>query len=531
MRGSKRFVSNSARRPGGALLGLAGGLCATLLCPLAGAQTTPIANDSAQGEARLDPDSIGVPGFGVVVEGAAEAQIVTGRVALRYGQFALDATLSGGSRDTATGRSQLFDALDTRPSGAVTVGVTWSSFRIRDYDAVFDQIEKLCLEQAAEDEAKLRQALSDDDDYVAAQERVSARTAEKTAAEGRYAGLAQALGEAIKAVDDARRAEDAALAKAEKARQTVREAANARVEGKTEKERASDEALRRTRVADAQLDLDAATLEATLTAQHTTAARVDAALAEARAVEAKRAMDLAESAAKESEAALDAERRRVTAAHPTVCAQSTLSETRRGRVVWPFHPTYIAAVRAGVSNKETAFFDPETTVKSRETAHPWKVSAGAGVFLRPTLLVATSLSYARSRVGGSDVSLCEEQPVGTETRVPYYACQDITVDVPTWSQSTALRFEARQYLTSELSMNPSFTYAWTGTETAPFAPPQGAWVLEVPLYVKASFGAEDDKAIVIGASYSHGSTWGLSENETRDNVALFLGGGFDIGRL
>jgi hypothetical protein len=495
----------------------------------------PIAADSAQGEARLDPDSVGVPGFGVVFEAGAEEQRITGRAALRYGAFALDATLSGANVDATTGRSVLFESLDSRPEGSLAAGLTWTSFSIRDFTTVLDQVETLCEEQATEQARAAEASLAEDEGYLEAKGRLDERVRAQAAATARAQELFVALSAGTAAVTDADRREleaqtrvKATLTEVERRAAELAAAASAKDK---ERSKALAEAQRAVEAARAQVTL--ASLEATAAGERATRARVDAALAEARATEVARTLEQATAATAAAEAAVTAERRRVLDVQPSGCAASTLSPEREARVVWPFHPTYIATLRGAASSQRTEFFEPATGMRAREASHPWKMSLGVGTFLVPTMLLAASLSYGRVRVVGDASQLCEALPVErrVDAGLPYYTCGDITLGLPTWSQSTAVRVEHRQYITTGLSTNPSFTYSWSGEEKAPFAPEQGAYRLEVPVYLRASLGASDDKAVVVGAAYTHEGTWGAPQNETRDDVTLFFGGGFDLGKL
>lgn len=510
-------------------------LFVTGLAPAVAAASDAVPSDSAAGEARLDPDSVGVPGFGVVFEGGAEEQRVSGRAALRYGAFALDGTLSGANVDTTTGRSVLFDSLDARPKGRVALGLTWTSFAIHDYADVLDQVEKLCEEQAAEEARAAEASLAEDEAYAEAKKNADARGLAGAEATKRAQDLAMALAAATTAVGEADRQEAEAVTRAKGALAEVerRSVEVGALAGAKDKERTKALADAERALAAARAAVAVATLDVTLAAERATRARLDVALAEARATEAARTLEFAKSAAESADLALEAERRRVLDVRPSGCAASTLTPEREARVVWPFHPTYIAALRGAVSSMRTEFFDPVTATKARESSHPWKMSVGVGTFLVPTMLLAATLSYGRTRVIGDASLLCEELPV--ETRVdgagPFTTCGDITLGQPLWTQSTALRFEHRQYLTTGLSTNPSFTYSWSGEETGPFAPSQGAYRFEVPVYLRASLGAADDKALVVGAAYAHEGTWGAPQNETRDDVTLFFGGGFDIGAL
>lgn len=516
-------------------LGLSILLLATLLAPTRASATEPIATDSAQGEARLDPDSVGVPGFGVVVEAGSEEQRITGRAALRYGAFALDATLSGANVDATTGRSVLFESLDSRPEGSLAAGLTWTSFSIHDYSTVLDQVEKLCEEQAMEQARAAEASLAEDEGYLEAKTRLDERSRAQAAATARAQELFVALSAGTAAVTEADRREGEAQARVKTALADVerRSAELAAAGAAKEKERSKALADAQRALEAARAEVTLASLEATAAGERATRARVDAALAEARATEVAHTLEQATAAVAAAEAAVQAERRRVLDVHPSSCAASTLTPEREARVVWPFHPTYIATLRGAVSSQRTEFFDPETGTRAREASHPWKMSLGVGTFLVPTMLVAASLSYGRVRVVGDASQLCQALPVErrVDAALPYYTCGDTTLGVPTWSQSTAVRLEHRQYLTTGLSMNPSFTYSWSGEEKAPFAPGQGAYRLEVPVYLRASLGASEEKAVVIGAAYTHEATWGAPQKETRDDVTLFFGGGFDIGKL
>lgn len=113
---------------------------------------------------------------------------------------------------------------------------------------------------------------------------------------------------------------------------------------------------------------------------------------------------------------------------------------------------------------------------------------------------------------------------------PAYACAEASVGEPTWKQTTSLRFELRHYLVKGVSWNPSFTYAWSGAEVGFFQQKAGVAQLDVPVYVQV--GWEKDKALVLGAAFTHKQTWGLGDkNQSDDDLSLFLGGAFELGKL
>ena len=113
--------------------------------------------------------------------------------------------------------------------------------------------------------------------------------------------------------------------------------------------------------------------------------------------------------------------------------------------------------------------------------------------------------------------------------------------------STTIRLEMRHYLSqlwAGLSWNPAATVAWSGPTSGLFASSTGVWQIEVPIWVsllgspaKSSSDAgkakkpqeKSDKVgpLVIGASYVHVQTFGMSTNQVSNGVSVFLGGAFD----
>jgi hypothetical protein len=522
-----RGGGRGAPRAIGASIGLA-----ALLAAAVAPATEPLSAASAAPEARLDPDSVGIPSFGVVFEGGSESRKLTGRAALRYGAFALDATLSGADVDSA-GRSRVFGSLDPSPTGALTIGLTWTSFRVHDYDAVFDQLERLCEEEEAVLAAKAKAALAEDEGVAKATEARAAREAEERAALDHGAAEARALDEAR---GRASAAGDASKAAWERARQAALAVENLAKEEKKPRARGPVAEAARRRAAELdEVRAKAATLalEAQVAADEALRAAGEVARLEARVEIARRDAASAASAKRAADEALSGEQRR--AGEPFrfgACAASKLSPERRARIDWPFAPTSLVALRASVGTQAVDFYDAATGEKRTDDAHPFKLSLGLGSFLTPTALVATTPSYGRARVAGPESLVCEPSEPTAPAGEPVYACSDLSVGEPVSSSTTAIRLEYRQYLVRGLSTSPSFTYAWSGSEEAPFAPSRGAWQLDLPAYLR--LGGDDgvDKSFVVGAAFAHKATWGRADgNQSANDVTLFLGGALDAGRL
>jgi hypothetical protein len=187
-----------------------------------------------------------------------------------------------------------------------------------------------------------------------------------------------------------------------------------------------------------------------------------------------------------------------------------------------------------------------------DAVYPASAAIVAGVFIRPTSLLAVRLDYGRLRQVNDLGSVCQNLDVGGKTTSPVtYGCQNLVIGEPTWSTKTALRAEYRQYVAHGVGVNPSFTFAWAGPEAAPFGAKKGSWVIDVPLYLKlkasdlggAPAPKKEDEAkkddpkkdsadlgtLAIGIALSHRQTWGLgAKDQTSDDVSVFLGGVFDL---
>lgn len=437
-------------------------------------------------EVRNDPQSMGVPLAGIVFDGGSKEQRITGRGVLRVGNFALDLSLSGASVDKATQRSALWSSAARGAGGSVSLGITWSNFSIRNYASVFDQLEQtLCPQQEKLNAARAQAALAEDDEYKAAVALAEKRVELKQKAE------ALAKQKRAEAIEARARADKLASAK---------EAGN--------------------------LEL------ARLAASH---AEAFADLAAERAAEAAVAAETAQKAAKKEEA-------RVTKPFKRVCSNDRLDPSLERRINWPFKPAFITRIQGAVESKSTDYLDAGDGTKKTDVVHPWNVSLGVGVFFTQNTLVAASMGYRRARSASDGVSVCQNQTIGGATKnPPVYTCEDLVVGAPGWKQTTTLRAELRQYLAANVSTNPWFSYTWSGTEMGLFAPRQGAWQFEIPVYVQVpTFAARKDEkpgekkeespAFIAGVAFTHKQTWGLGDkNENSDTFSVFLGGSFDMG--
>lgn len=495
-------------------------------------QAAPDAH-TARSDPRAGTQSVGVPYSAIALQAGKDEQRLTGAFAYAVGGFTFDVKLSGANVAKSTQQSLLFDALGSAPGGQLSLGVTWSSFTTR--TDVVAQVIKLCAEQnqangysADKDEDKAREAaLGKDPGYQRARAAKEALEAEQKEIGDLVAARAAAAG----AVGAAR----AAQAEADRLDKIVADLSGQIVTGGGP--------------ADGMQRLQVALASARLAASRAAQAQLESMRAEERASRAARLPGELARAAED----FDKEKKRAEKAVPPYCnSRGELSAERRARIQMPFHPTFIVGVRGNAEAKSTDYLDTAAGKKKTDTVYPASASVAAGVYLHPSSLLAVRLDYGRTRKAEDPSDVCQDLPIAGKTTTPAtYQCQSLSIGAPTWATKTSIRAEYRQYIARGVGLNPSFTYAWAGPETAPFGAKKGSWAIDVPLYIRikaTDLGAApplpkagDDKAadkkdgaevsaLTFGVALTHRQTWGLADdNQTTDDVSVFLGGSFDLG--
>jgi hypothetical protein len=441
---------------------------------------------------RLLTDTASIPDWGAVFEGNKDGKSLTGRGAMHIGAYHFDFSLSGTDVNKETGRSDLIHSLDKSKGGTISGGITWSSFSVDAYEILDSDRRKLCAEQIQEKSAGLSAALLTDPAYVKSLK-------EKVEAVGKAA-------ERKKAQEDAR---STAMLERQEFEAAFKEA--------HEKVRvATDEAAR--------LSAQAAVLRA-----------------QERLISTMRADAFADSAFRESESA-DAvlttastkeanELVRVRKQIVGNCdSAGDLAADRRAQLAWPEKWTFLLSLRGSVNTQSNDYLDTSDGLVKTNTGRPAGLSLGMGAFVLPSTLPAVTLSYKRNLKTGDPTQVCLPQALPTSAS-PGYGCQDGTIGVPTWKRTTSLRFELRQYLSHNVSWDPGLTYAWSGTQSGLFAQTTGLWQLEIPIYMQLPT-TDKKQALVVGLSYVHRRTWGLgASNTSDDDLEIFLGGAFALGKL
>ncbi|WP_437964869.1 hypothetical protein WMF04_35095 [Sorangium sp. So ce260] len=479
--------------------------------------------------AEQDPraaQGVGVPYPGIVVQAGKDEQRLTGAFAYNVGDFTFDLKLTGANVSKETQRSLLFDAQGSAPGGQLSAGVTWSNFKERTEDQ--RAIADLCDEQNREH--GYGPDTNEDRDTMLRKDPGYRRAVEAK----------QALEAELNKIGDpaaARRNADETWARFEAARAEV-------TRREAEAEALVAQLARATDPAEASIRLRAALDLARLAAASAARAQGEAIQAEERAGRAAR---LPGEVARAQDH-LDKEKKRAEEKIPPRCyARSQLSAERRKQIPASFQPTLIIALRGSVEAKSTDYFDTAEAEKTTETVYPLSAAVAAGVYLQPTSLLAVRLDYGRTREANDPTSVCQNLTIDGETTSPAtYNCTTLVVGEPTWATKTALRAEFRQYIAAGMGINPSFTYAWAGTKAAPFSAKKGSWTIDVPLYVRVSVAdlggapppknekakdgeSVDTTSVSLGMALTHRQTWGLGdENETTNDVSVFLGGAFDL---
>ncbi len=213
-----------------------------------------------------------------------------------------------------------------------------------------------------------------------------------------------------------------------------------------------------------------------------------------------------------------------------------------------FKPWWIFSTRVHASSSSTSYFDTTDGTTKTDSVIPWSLAAAGGVFFGPKLLLAASFSYGRARKTNTPGLLCTNVNVNGAPTVPATsACaSDIVIGAPTWLQQTTLRVEVRRYLFGGLIFDPAFSYIWSGSNATLFNQNQGAWQMEIPLYLtlkssskpataaggSSGTSAAPPPSLALGVSYLHKETWGLgAANVSSDDGNVFLGGSFDMNTL
>jgi hypothetical protein len=492
-----------------------------------GFQSAAAAGDAgggAPGELRPGAQSVGLPYTGVFLQAGKDEQRLTGSFAYRLNQFHFDVKLTGANVSKATQRSLLFDAQGLSAGGQVSAGVAWTNFQVD--EATNDRVDALCADQnkanhydSPGDVKKAREkALRKDPGYAKAADAKAALEAELKAVSD-AANLGSPASPLHKAREMAAAKQKEAEALTAQLGASKEPADIAKLRAAVEDAKRADDALHKTEV-----DVLVAAGRIPVLQAAIASAKEDVDKAEKRAARQKSVKNL-----------------------PGFCeAESDLTEERQRRLV-PFRPTFLVAVRGTVDAKSTDYFDTSDAKKKTDAVYPLSASLALGVYVAPSSLLAVRFDYGRTRKTNDPGSVCRNLPIaGANTTPATYSCEDVIVGEPTWNTKTSLRAEVRHYIARAVGFNPSFTFAWAGAETTPFAAKAGSWSIDVPLYLRFSpsdfggrsaakktdagkkEGGADTTTLALGVAFSHKATWGLPDNQTTNDVSVFLGGAFNL---
>ena len=473
-------------------------LCCTVFCHRnLYAQSS---NPGVTSDPRLNPNTPGIPAWGVAFEAGKDTKQLSGRGAVHHGQFSLDFQLTGADVNKTTGRSDILNSLAAAKGGTFGAGITWHSFDLSD-SSLPERVQKLCEEQTKGRESKARAAYELTDEY----KKLQAETKVETSATLAAATAAESLTDALTALEMATK-------QFEEAEKYLKEIASHVV---------TSDALQ---IEVARKEYETKRLGVLIASGKLSVAatRADVTDRDARAASAER-KDVEQTAKKKEE--------EITKVSGAKCdSDGDLDRDAQARLRWDGGLGVVLSLKGQLGTQSTDYFDAGDGKTKTDTQRPTSMSFGIGMYATPLVFPAVTLGYRRDRSTGPTGQVCFPSAIGgVQTTPATYTCSDTSIGVPAWKRTTSLRVEVRHYLGSGVAWDPSVLVVWSGPESGLFEQKQGMWQLEAPVYYQVT---SSNGGLALGLSYLHRQTWGLgSANVNDDGLVLFLAAGFDIGKV